>query len=54
MQAQAEEGQSREGKFFIIRQGEMKCEDCWLQIVFAEKVKEMKAEQRRAERGVGW
>mmetsp|Transcript_30771 Transcript_30771/g.38077 ORF Transcript_30771/g.38077 Transcript_30771/m.38077 type:complete len:109 (-) Transcript_30771:600-926(-) len=52
--AQAEESSGRDGKYFIIKQGEMKCEDCWLQVIFAERVAEMKAERREAQRSGAW
>ena len=41
----------RSEKFFMIRQSELKCEECWLQIIFSKKVSQMTEEVRVAQSG---
>ena len=48
------ESVDRSERYFIIKQGELKCEDCWLQVVFAERVKQVQAAHREAERSDAW
>ena len=45
LQRQAEQ-EERSHKFFLIRHGELKCEDCSLQSVFAERVAKLQEDQR--------
>lgn len=35
---ESQQAYDRESKVFLLRDGELKCEECWLQTIFAEKV----------------
>ena len=39
----------REHKSFIIRQSELKCEECWLQVIFSSKMSELQEERKQSE-----